>query len=222
MLHTCTRCNSEKPLDDFHRGKNYKHGRRSTCKVCVSAEMRERHKATYVQKTEAEWKASRFATEQRKQARLQKKKELILERARIREEKRLAEKDSRLKKAKEKAAAYRAAYKKKYPERRKAEKLNRKLKIRTSGVLSNDIVKTLMVSQNCLCVYCKKDIRDNFHVDHIYPVARGGTNTDDNVQLLCPECNLAKSDKDPVVFLASFKHNSQHEQTNSTRKKRSE
>lgn len=222
MLRICNCCKQEKPLDDFHRGQKYKDGHKPKCKACTAEWNRERHKATYVRKTAAEWEASRLLSEKNKQERLQKKKDLIIERARIREEKRMAEKEMREKRAKETAAAYRKAYKLRYPERRKADKLNRKLRLRTSGTLSPDIVKTLMAEQNCLCVYCKKDIRDNFHVDHIYPVAHGGTNTDDNVQLLCPECNLAKSDKDPVVFLASLADNSEHEQTHTTRAQRSE
>lgn len=35
------------------------------------------------------------------------------------------------------------------------------------------------------------------NLDHIWPLAHGGTHTWDNVQLLCRECNMAKSDKKP-------------------------
>ena len=35
------------------------------------------------------------------------------------------------------------------------------------------------------------------HVDHIMPLARGGPNTLDNLQLLCARCNLAKGAKVP-------------------------
>ena len=33
------------------------------------------------------------------------------------------------------------------------------------------------------------------HIDHIYPWSRGGPNTEDNLQLLCRTCNLAKGSK---------------------------
>jgi hypothetical protein len=32
------------------------------------------------------------------------------------------------------------------------------------------------------------------HVDHIVPVSRGGTNDDENLRVLCSECNLGRSD----------------------------
>jgi hypothetical protein len=35
---------------------------------------------------------------------------------------------------------------------------------------------------------------DYLEFDHIVPVARGGSNSDANVQLLCRKCNLKKSD----------------------------
>ncbi len=48
------------------------------------------------------------------------------------------------------------------------------------------------------CAKCRKSIgARNFHCDHIYPLSKGGANTADNIQLLCPKCNLAKSDSVP-------------------------
>jgi len=35
----------------------------------------------------------------------------------------------------------------------------------------------------------------NLRVDHIKPIAKGGTNTQDNMQTLCEPCNSAKGDK---------------------------
>jgi hypothetical protein len=42
------------------------------------------------------------------------------------------------------------------------------------------------------CAECQADTYLEF--DHIVPVAKGGSNSDTNVQLLCRKCNLAKSD----------------------------
>lgn len=44
------------------------------------------------------------------------------------------------------------------------------------------------------CQTCGKGVKDNvkLHVDHKIPIDWGGLNTDDNLWVLCEECNLAK------------------------------
>ena len=43
------------------------------------------------------------------------------------------------------------------------------------------------------CVRCGSD--QELHFDHIIPVAKGGSNTAENIQILCQTCNLKKSDR---------------------------
>ena len=38
------------------------------------------------------------------------------------------------------------------------------------------------------------------HIDHITPVAQGGANARDNMQLLCPGCNTRKGDRTDQEF----------------------
>lgn len=46
------------------------------------------------------------------------------------------------------------------------------------------------------CFHCGEAISlDAFHVDHLIPVAAGGSDEMDNLAASCPPCNLAKSDK---------------------------
>ena len=46
------------------------------------------------------------------------------------------------------------------------------------------------------CRYCgRKSPNVELHVDHIHPVAKGGTNSPDNLCAACVECNLSKKDK---------------------------
>jgi len=51
---------------------------------------------------------------------------------------------------------------------------------------------------NFKCVFCGKspatDFGTKLHIDHIIPFSKGGTSTLDNLQTLCEDCNLGKSD----------------------------
>ena len=86
----------------------------------------------------------------------------------------------------------------------RAIKKNRRLRKSTTGLLSNSIIKNLLELQRGKCACgCKKPLGNNYHLDHIMPLALGGTNTDDNIQLLRAECNLRKSAKHPIDFMQS-------------------
>ena len=54
--------------------------------------------------------------------------------------------------------------------------------------------------QGRLCVYCRGRLPNASHIDHILPVNQGGTNERENLQLLCPGCNLRKSDRNDAEF----------------------
>ncbi len=70
------------------------------------------------------------------------------------------------------------------------------------GELSKDIVQRLTKLQRGLCACCGTDLKKSgHHLDHQMPLALGGSNTDDNMQLLCPSCNSSKHAKHPVDFM---------------------
>ena len=72
----------------------------------------------------------------------------------------------------------------------------RAVKLSAEGEYSPDDVSALKVRQEGLCAGpCSSRLEDGFHVDHIYPLSRGGTNWPDNLQLLCPKCNCSKGAK---------------------------
>ena len=60
-----------------------------------------------------------------------------------------------------------------------------------------------MVLQKGLCPCCRKPLGNDYHMDHIIPLALGGSNGDNNIQLLRSECNLEKQAKHPVDFMQS-------------------
>lgn len=44
------------------------------------------------------------------------------------------------------------------------------------------------------CMYCGAELDDDWHIDHIMPVSRGGQNNLGNLGPSCRNCNLQKSD----------------------------
>jgi 5-methylcytosine-specific restriction endonuclease McrA len=52
------------------------------------------------------------------------------------------------------------------------------------------------------CSYCLKEIsRDEFHLDHIYPLSKGGFNYRTNLLSSCKSCNVKKNNKSVDDFL---------------------
>lgn len=52
----------------------------------------------------------------------------------------------------------------------------------------------------CAHDWCRVSIRKGWHVDHVIPLARGGSNWIANIALLCAPCNQAKHDHDPIEW----------------------
>lgn len=63
-------------------------------------------------------------------------------------------------------------------------------------------VRFLMKKYGNRCAYCDAVLGDDFHVDHILPVAKGGGNSLNNLTVCCPKCNLAKHAKTVQEFYA--------------------
>lgn len=51
------------------------------------------------------------------------------------------------------------------------------------------------------CAFCWRSLRRHgFHVDHRWPLSKGGTNRRGNLQPLCAPCNLKKGDRIPPIL----------------------
>jgi len=59
----------------------------------------------------------------------------------------------------------------------------------------------MMETQLGKCVYCKIDIKEKFHIDHIIPLSKNGLHIIQNIQLLCPTCNISKGSKSNDEFI---------------------
>ncbi|MFH1236599.1 MAG: HNH endonuclease, partial [Parcubacteria group bacterium] len=74
--------------------------------------------------------------------------------------------------------------------------------IRGSRNISTSIRLRVIERDKFRCVFCGKspatDLGTKLHIDHIQPFSRGGKSVLGNLQTLCNECNLGKSDREDV------------------------
>lgn len=57
--------------------------------------------------------------------------------------------------------------------------------------LSKGRREAIMARDGAVCRYCQTT-QGPFHIDHIEPLARGGSNRDENLCVACQPCNFAK------------------------------
>lgn len=67
------------------------------------------------------------------------------------------------------------------------------------GSVKKHHLDSLLAKQSGKCANCKAKLK-KYHVDHIKPIKKGGTSDLDNLQILCPNCNMRKGIKDPIDF----------------------
>lgn len=92
-----------------------------------------------------------------------------------------------------------------YLERRRIDEQNRRARMKAGGGrLSKGLSLRLLAEQGGRCVYCRTDITGGYHLDHIVALAVGGRHADDNMQLLCPDCNRRKHTKSADVFVRTI------------------
>ena len=97
------------------------------------------------------------------------------------------------------------SYDKRNPDVRRAVKARRRARERgAEGSYTKQDVQDVLNRQCWLCVYCRETLTLGYEVDHVEPLARGGTNHPSNLQALCRTCNRRKGAKSPVAFLAEI------------------
>lgn len=225
-MKTCSHCSVAKPISEYFKAKCCKDGLRGECKPCVAAKQKvynkdnakaiARHKKIiydanteknrarnklYYQKNSEVIKARSIKHHYdnheevlaRKRAYHHKNKDLINQKKRD-ERKENPERIAKLE------LRWRQNNKEKVREMKRRYKHKRRSAM---GSLSVGIAKKLYELQKGRCVCCGVSIKNGYHIDHIMPLALGGTNTDDNVQLLSPSCNRKKNAKHPIDYMQS-------------------
>lgn len=84
---------------------------------------------------------------------------------------------------------------KKNPESARARVRNRRARLRTAeGTHTAVDIQAQIKRQRGRCFYCGCKL-DKYHVDHVQPLSRGGSNDPSNLVIACPFCNDSKGAK---------------------------
>jgi 5-methylcytosine-specific restriction endonuclease McrA len=196
---SCATCGEFKPLDSFYREKRVKDGRRGSCKACESERPRDSSKRASCNR--AHYRANRDALKAKALLRYYANREAEL--ARMREaytfnrEVRLARQREWYWANREAAIATAAAWQKANPERVRARTARRRAQ--RLALPHEDIESAVVFDRDGgLCGICGNPVDSNdWHLDHIVPLSRGGHHTYENVQVSHPFCNLSKGARLP-------------------------
>jgi hypothetical protein len=94
-----------------------------------------------------------------------------------------------------------ANWKKANPDAMRAMKNSRRArKNAAEGSHTAADIQRIHAEQSGLCACCGTPLSPDYHVDHIMPLALGGSNDSRNLQCLCASCNKTKHAKHPYDF----------------------
>jgi len=100
---------------------------------------------------------------------------------------------------------------------RRAAKKRRNVLKKEAGCLTIKMIK-FVYNKNIhdygelSCVYCLNNVEQDWHLDHIIPLSKGGLNTLNNLTIACPQCNRRKAAKSEEEFRLLLEMESQVKQ----------
>jgi 5-methylcytosine-specific restriction endonuclease McrA len=111
----------------------------------------------------------------------------------------------------EERAAQKSRYRVEHLAGHAARERNRKARKRAApGSHTAADIEAQYERQHGLCFWrkvhsdCLVKLGDDYHVDHVVPLALGGSNGPENLVLACPSCNLSKNAKHPMDWAGTL------------------
>jgi 5-methylcytosine-specific restriction endonuclease McrA len=218
----CPQCGQDKPFttEHFHRSNAMRYGLCTTCKECAKAKAKRWH---WEHRDFANERSRQYAAADREASRRRKNEWYAAnaEYARKAENQRYHRDKANGKRRKlnldsTKTKVRQKRYVENHRDRRRTSSLRyaKSLKGRAAhhrrralinnapGSHTADDLRTLYALQEERCAYCGITLHGEYHVDHMQPIARGGSNWPDNLALTCSDCNLSKGAKTPGEWMA--------------------
>lgn len=178
----CTKCEKVKLLTEFTISNGKPH---SWCKDCCRVATKSRYIPSPRVKASPEELQARKRAQDREYGRKNRKHRREYRRVYYTKNKELLNQRSR-------------EWSARHPEAQKARKAKRRaLEANAVGEHSRQDIELQYRSQNGRCWWCGKKVGREFHVDHLTPLNRGGTNNANNIVISCPKCNHSRRDKMP-------------------------
>jgi 5-methylcytosine-specific restriction endonuclease McrA len=201
-MKTCYKCKKTKSESEFCKDKSTKCGLNNKCKACTKI-----YNEIKVNKDRKSALGKAYREVNREQLAIKQNLYHFANQERRRQLRR-----SNYVINKEKVKVVSKAWEQANRERRLAISHKRRaLKLSSEGSYTEFDIKGLLLVQDSRCVYCETnliiDFKKNCHVDHRMPLFLGGSNHPENLQLLCPSCNLSKGRKHPDVYEKEINYN---------------
>lgn len=171
-MHRCTKCQIDKPSTEFYKDKNNRSGLKSWCKKCFNTDVVRRNQ------TDPRYRENQKAWEIKN--RDHRRRYMVDHYATHPERHR--------------EYSRKHYYKHREQERARGHNARAKRAAIKGRYRARDI-RILYIRQKGKCAYCDCELNRKFHIDHIVPLSRGGSNYRSNLALACAHCNLSKHDK---------------------------
>lgn len=191
-MKTCRLCNITLSLEMYSAHKTSADGLRTICRTCSAKQIKEWRNANaekvreYNQSYGAEWRAAN--------------QDLVKAYHQQTKDARNAESRAYYAANREKAREANRQWHLDNPDARRIRQRNRVARLKgAEGQFTKDDIARIFGLQKGKCAYCRVKLTKKHHVDHIRPIAKGGTNWPRNLQLTCSACNQSKKDRLPEV-----------------------